>query len=326
MSSLKIHEPRPWDSIKSLEVRFYDVWDEPGPQDSHPDSIFKHIPPTVSSLYLYLEDRDDIVAINDGLHLHIPEIVLTNLTTFTFSCDWDGTMMLQILQSCTNVENLTLDFRGSSVAFQDAPLLREAGLLLPKVRILHLDQIISGAVSSIQALRTPSLVELRISFVTDVIHPVAFTNRAYVSDNFASSVLSFVRASGCQGSLRKFRFDSISIPNPQLVAILTNLPFLTHLALDNTFFDPTPFGKYDYVYGGSALLPCLAVLELLRLPPDFPRDAMSHFAVARKLELPPGGLKKFVMTFRKYQPPDLSLLVDKFKNTFPIETTCFAFV
>ncbi|RXW25453.1 hypothetical protein EST38_g446 [Candolleomyces aberdarensis] len=331
MNSLKTVERRPWDSINSLQVAFHDAWSEPGPQDSHSDSIFSHIPPAVSTLNLHLGYKEKIVAINNELHLHIPETVLTNLTTFTFSYDWNGTMMLKLLQSCTNVENLTLDFKGSFMEYEDTPFTQGAfqeGLLLPKVRTLHLDRMLPDIVYFLRALRTPSLVELHLSFYTEITDPVAFTDLAYIPDNFAAHVLSLVQRSGCQGSLRKFRLNSANIPNLQLTTILVNLPSLTHLTLDNTFFDPTPFGDITYVYSKAPqFLPCLEVFELLRLSPDFPHDDIQFFAISRRESRePPRSLKRLTMTFRTHTPPDLFDLVHTFKDAFPMETTFFAFV
>ncbi|KAJ2929222.1 hypothetical protein H1R20_g7872, partial [Candolleomyces eurysporus] len=331
MNSLKTVEPRPWDSINSLKLYFYDAWSEPEPQNPHPDSIFNYLPPTVSNLDLYLGYKDGMVATNDQLHLHIPEIILANLTTFTFSYDWNGTMMLKILQSCTNVENLSLDFLGSSLKYEDTPFIEGAfqeGLLLPKVRTLHLDRILPKMVNFVQALRTPSLVELHFTFHTKITDPRSFSDLACISDKFAGHVLSLVGRSGCQGTLRKFRLNSANISNSQLTLILLNLPFLTHLTLDNTFFDPTPFGDVDLVYGPAPpFLPCLEVLELLRLSSDFPHGDIEFFAIVRReSQEPPGSLKKLVMTFRTHRPPNLSVLVNSFRGRYSIETTHFAFV
>jgi hypothetical protein len=98
------------------------------------------------------------------------------------------------------------------------------------------------------------------------------------------------------------------------------------LTFDNAFFDPTPFGNYDYEHGGR-ILPYIEVLELLRLPPDFPYGPIEHFAISRRVSQErAGALKKFTMTFRTHEPPDFHDLVYTFKKRFPTESTCFALV
>jgi hypothetical protein len=108
MDSLKNDKPRPWDSIKSLDLTFYEFWDETDPSDP----LFRHIPP-VTSLSLYLPDRYSIIEDGgtlDDLRIHPLSPVLANLTTFTLACDWDDTVML-VLQLCANLEVLTLTSR-----------------------------------------------------------------------------------------------------------------------------------------------------------------------------------------------------------------------
>jgi hypothetical protein len=68
----KTEEPRPWDSMKSLDLYFLYQWDETDPSDS----FVRPIPP-VTSFLLNLPDRDtleeDPSELDDALlhrHLH----------------------------------------------------------------------------------------------------------------------------------------------------------------------------------------------------------------------------------------------------------------
>ncbi|RXW25409.1 hypothetical protein EST38_g445 [Candolleomyces aberdarensis] len=307
MDSIKTEKPRPWDSIKSLDLYFMDIWGETDPSDS----LFRHIPP-VTSFLLNLPDRESLAEdpseLDEALlHLGSLEHVLTNLTTFTLLCNWDGTMILEVLQMCHNLEDLTLDFQDWVLPYRDAPSLVQAsqdGLLLPKLRILRLCHAHADVVDIIQFFKTPTLAELDISFA-DTEDASNFIHMRQAQRNFPTIIRSLVNRSRCEKSLRKFRLDSVNVMSDQdqLIEVLTNFPYLTHLILDNVYFDPCVL--HESWHGEPTIIPRLEVLEVLHIIPHFPLNELGRFVNGRgKLGNPNGALKKFVATFRKYIPPD----------------------
>jgi hypothetical protein len=244
------------------------------------------------------------------LHLQPLEPILTNLTTFTFLCDWDSTMILEVLQLCVNVEVLTLDLKNSSVTHRRIPLptsqLFQDGLLLPNVRVLRLRHM-QHAAHFIRLFKTPVLVELDISFANyeNLEEPANVNDVMEASETLPLDIVGFAIRSRCNERVRKLRLDSVSFKkSPSIIKnILIHLPSLTHLALDHVHFDPSLFDVFSDDKNG--FIPRVEVLELLRLAPDFPLHHLEDFVRRRrKPGSPPGSLKKLVTTFRLYEPPD----------------------
>jgi hypothetical protein len=148
-----------------------------------------------------------LAADNEGLghllHLQPLEPVLANLTTFTFLCGWDVTMILEVLQLCVNVEVLTLDFKNSPIRCRQTPFppshMFHYGVLLPNVRILRLRHM-QDAVHVIQIFKTPVLVELDISFANYGEDAISFIAPETLPQDFAP----FVIRTRSNEKLRKF--------------------------------------------------------------------------------------------------------------------------
>ncbi|RXW15784.1 hypothetical protein EST38_g10068 [Candolleomyces aberdarensis] len=316
-----LEKRRPWDLIRSLELVVYREWRE----YVHPGgNIFVDVPP-VTSLSLHLPSRDtafpDFDEEDQAVEsLHIPESLLTRLKTLELGCDWDGSLVLSILNSCTNVEVLTLDFQMTCMDYLDTEVHRQAkevGLALPNVRILRLRHLDPGSVEFLSLIKTPSLVELDISFKTYEKDPTAYMYRYPPDSSFSSFFLDFLEKSRIPEGLRRLRIHSAIMSNEELQNAFACITSLTHLTLDDVDFKPDlldTLGRNpeDYIY-----LPNLETLELLHLEADFPVKNLYEFVKSRlvlpwtpDLEIPVRQIKKLRISQRK---PDT---VATFKNTY----------
>jgi hypothetical protein len=108
--------PRPWDSIRSLTLDLDEEWkDTPVPESG----VLTRIPKSVTALQLFLPSVDQAQWRESnfrGGELHIPPSLFESLVSFTIGCDWEQTTILSILQHCTNVETLTINFYGSNIS------------------------------------------------------------------------------------------------------------------------------------------------------------------------------------------------------------------
>ncbi|KAJ2915053.1 hypothetical protein MD484_g5372, partial [Candolleomyces efflorescens] len=311
MDSIKTEtRPRPWDSMKSLDLYVTHRWDETDPSKS----LFRHVPP-VTSFLLHLPDTkflsDDPSELDHALlHLEPLERTLANLTTFTLVCNWDGTMILEVLQMCChNLEDLTLDFQSWMLPYRDAPSLAQISqdeLLFPKLRVLRIRHSSGDSVDIVQFFRTPVLAELDVSLADFDLDVSNFIRMRGAPKEFHTVILSLLDRSRCHRSLRKFRLHSVDMTKEehQLEKTLVNLPYLTHLILDNVNFDPYDLDE-DFHEQRETFIPHLEVLELLHLVPHFPLDALGN--VVKRRQTPgnsPGTLRKFIATFQRHIPPD----------------------
>ncbi|KAJ2926633.1 hypothetical protein H1R20_g10463, partial [Candolleomyces eurysporus] len=305
-----LEKRRSWDLIRSLELVVHREWREyfqPG------ENIFVNVPP-VTSFSLHLPSRDSAFPDFDEEDqavesLRIPESLLTRLKTFELGCDWDGSLILSILNSCTNVEVLTLDSQMTCLDYLETELYRQAnevGIALPNVRTLRLRHLHPGSADFLPLIKTPSLVELDISFKTYEKDPTAFMYR-YSSDNsFSGFFLDFLDKSRIPEGLRRLRIHSVIMSNEELQTSFACITSLTHLTLDDVDFKPNlldALGKNpeDYIY-----LPNLDTLELLHLDADFPVKNVYDFVKARlvlpwtpDLAIPVCEIKKLRISQRK---------------------------
>ncbi|RXW15785.1 hypothetical protein EST38_g10069 [Candolleomyces aberdarensis] len=296
---MKTGRPRPWDTVKSLKLSFPREWNEPA---SPSESIFLHIPSSVTTFHLLLPDYSDV---STHPNLTISENILTNLTTFTLDCNWSGTKMWKVLQLCKNVETLTLDYGFSEISYhEDGPYLLEVcntGLLLPKVHTLRLHHMRPNVLDFIHLLKTPMLVELDISFSNFARSPTHYVDLADALDNFCISLVALV--TGIR-TLRKLRIHAVKMSKYQIRLIFTTISHLTQLTLDNVWFDGSVIDDLSYDMVNETLripLPSLRVFELLSLPVDFPLQPLKRFIEDRQLISLGDPLEKVVVTYQEYE-------------------------
>ncbi|KAJ2920027.1 hypothetical protein MD484_g481, partial [Candolleomyces efflorescens] len=305
--AVETRKPRPWDTIKSLKFVFTCDWNEP---PSLSESIFLHIPSSVTTLHLFLPPYNDLQMSEDNLNLHIPESILSNLTTFTLECDWSGTKICKILQLCKNVENLTLDFGFAEVPFNDdLPYITEvydAGLLLPKVTTLRLHHLPPHLIYILNFLKTPMLVELDLSLSNFAKSPAPCADLEEVTDIICLALVSF---SDSVRTHRKLRLHAMKLTKTQINLLFNGLKRLSHLTFDNVWFDGSVFRdilheQWDLL-GRHPALPSIETLELLNLPIDFPLRYLKQYVEERSfLEASDSTcLKKVVATYQEYDCP-----------------------
>ncbi|KAJ2935608.1 hypothetical protein H1R20_g1487, partial [Candolleomyces eurysporus] len=158
-----------------------------------------------------------------------------------------------------------MDFEGSYWLYHEnhphTERLLSSGLLLPKVRTLRLKNVFPPSIDVLCALKAPQLVELDIDFDFD----------DDLDWEFSQPVLSFVKRSKCDTTLRLFHLRYAFMKTKELSATLRGLPFLTHLTLESVTTDTTAslLDAFEALEDGpQPYLPNLEALDLLRLQPD----------------------------------------------------------
>ncbi|RXW24067.1 hypothetical protein EST38_g1757 [Candolleomyces aberdarensis] len=316
---LKDSAPRPWDSIRSLALHFKWKWNEhPNPANS----IFLSIPSTVTELQLYLPDFFAVArgwgshdSASENAPLHLNQDLLGRLSSFLLSCDWKGARLLAHLPYCTAVETLTLDFKHMPMRYDQSDefvrRIPDIGILLPKVHTLSLQNTLIEGLNILQFLNTPSLIRLDIDF----------TREDEVSTyRFAKRVEAFIKhRSQCEGTFRSLALHHAATKTEDLAYLLTNLPSLTHVTLDDVSFKSTLFetlrsSRINLRPGRSISLPHLETLELLDLPYTFDPYYLVQFLMKRKgydagsvppiLRYPFDSIKRLVVTYKQAKLSD----------------------
>jgi hypothetical protein len=169
-------------------------------------------------------------------------------------------------------------------------------------------------------LRTPSLVELDLTFSLideegGYEYPDDPEYRYPNLESLESNIMSLVKNSTDRAvDLRHLRLRTLFISASSLASILINLPSVTHLTLDEVWFDSTLFKQLEAA--GTRCLPRLEVLELLNVPPCFHIPDLYAFVASRKLFGDPdvagmegtAGLKELTMTvIPPFRDPGLGL-------------------
>ncbi|RXW23502.1 hypothetical protein EST38_g2339 [Candolleomyces aberdarensis] len=268
--------------------------------------------PPVTSLDLSLPEAARIETIDGSLpSLFIPNAVLAHLKTFTLKCDWEGNNILTTLQSCTNLENLTLDFDSDDGVMFDEDEFNQAlskdGLVLPKLRTLRFRHVLEEQVCEfLDLLNAPELEEL------DICGRYWDDSEKYDARNWDGHILAATKRGGC--TLRRLRIHFVTFENKELYNLLSNLPSLERLCLENVTFDLTIFRSLK----SGECLPNLEVLELLDLPTsevgnleysllhEFFLDSIpSVFRKRRGIEPKISSVKRLRLVLREPQPLDL---------------------
>jgi hypothetical protein len=138
----------------------------------------------------------------------------------------------------------------------------------------------------------PSLAELDVHFTHGVYEDIIDELQdATTFESLKADLLFLVEQSGCEGTLRRLRLDTLYISSDTLASTLVNLPFLTHLTLNGVWFDSTMFDRLRA--SGATCLPHLEVLELFKLQePRYVKDAFLFIIATRNLQPDERKLKK----------------------------------
>ncbi|KAF6747459.1 hypothetical protein DFP72DRAFT_607652 [Ephemerocybe angulata] len=260
---------RPWDTLRSLSVKFQNTILLPDPQLGH--IIVSHLErlPVVESLEVHLPSSSSVFEPgfdSSHLELNILPNLLERLTTFEICCSWAGPHLLKLLPHCSNVETLTINYgNGANPLWSviDHPLVRHyraSPLVLPKLRTLRTRMI--RHTDFLYLLEAPQLVNLDIGMFSH-------ENGLNVHD-LPFPVTSFLVRSGFTKSLRTFQLRACFIDEEHLFSIISNLTGLTTLTLDNVkvemdrlwkmFKDRDAAAQQDLSFSN------LEKLEILQLP------------------------------------------------------------
>lgn len=296
---------RPWDSLQSLMLEIKE-W-------AHSDISLEKATlltlPSVKNLSLYLPSAQDLgdTAVATG-NIAYPEAPsFTNLTTLELICDWPLRWISEVLNSCINVETLTLDFALGTVLY-DALTPDDNPMLLPKVRVLRLRRLIAEFEDAdiLQELITPELEELDISFENKarLLRPDT-TDPTYEypdMDILCEGIETLLQNSKCKDTLCRFRLHSLYISSDALMAILGTLHGLMHLTLEDVNFPSMMFSDLEDMITNPIYpqyLHHLKDLALLCLPSHFDFQKVYSYLLARREFLGDRGgdtVKKLIMT------------------------------
>ncbi|KAF5311569.1 hypothetical protein D9611_009501 [Ephemerocybe angulata] len=248
--------PCPWDTLRSFRLQCpYQEgreWDEP--------FVFQHLPFVAS---LNIEFPSDLVVGVEGdgdPMVIIPVKLLNQLTTFAIELDWYGTEIFSLLESCKNLETLTITCGSRFDLFDEREPkllgLAKSRVVLPKVQKFSIGR--SETSSILKYLAMPALSDLDLDLEYGRI----------VDDKFGATLHDFFRASNASEGLQALRISNTDVPAADLRHCLSNLPLLKGLTLQWVEFGDKLFEttgeNQDLVI--SPNLPSLEHLKLLSLP------------------------------------------------------------
>ncbi|KAF6754830.1 hypothetical protein DFP72DRAFT_1169836 [Ephemerocybe angulata] len=262
---------RPWDTLRSLSVKFRDTMLQPDSQLGQ--IIVSHLErlPIVDSLEVHLPSSWSAFAPNfDTSHLEVKILpnLIERLTTFYISCTWSGPHLLKLLPHCCNVETLTINFGNDGNPLRDMgdhPLVQQysaSPFILPKLRTLCTR--LAQDLRLLHLFQAPQLVNLDIGMIP--------TTEKASEDDFSSPITSLLERSGTAQSLRTFQLRACFIDAGQLFSIISNLTGLTTLTLDNVKVEMDRLWKMFKDRDAAAQqwhdlsFPNLEKLEILQLP------------------------------------------------------------
>ncbi|KAF6748513.1 hypothetical protein DFP72DRAFT_916165 [Ephemerocybe angulata] len=294
--------PRPWDTLKSLSIKFRDASLQTGGHLGQTFiSRFERIP-RVQSLEVHLPSQSTFEYEFDPSHLELNILpnLIENLTTFTICCPWAGPHLLNLLPHCRNVETLTINFGNSGSALwglEYHPLVRQysvSPLVLSKLVTLRIRM--GYNIDLLRILKAPRLVNLDISM---------FPREATKEEHLVLPVSTFLEQSGCIPNLRSFRLHACCIDAERLFYLLSSLPFLTSLTLDDVETSMHSlwkmFKNLDTNRGADLSFSNLEKLEVLQVAPDYQLNAVVDYLKARG----PSLKFQFVASY-KIQAPDVT--------------------
>ncbi|KAF6745954.1 hypothetical protein DFP72DRAFT_923684 [Ephemerocybe angulata] len=248
--------PCPWDTLRSFRLEC--IYEES--QEGDELFLFSHLP-FVTSLNIELPSNLVVGVEGDGDPMvTIPVKLLNQLTTFAIEFDWYGTEIFSLLESCKNLETLTITCSSRFHLFDEHEPkllgLAKSRVVLPKVRKFSIGRSKSSSILKYLAMPALSDLDLDLEYGREV------------DDKFGATLHDFFRASNASESLQALRISNTEVPAADLRYCLSNLPLLKDLNLDGVEFGDKLFEttgeNQDLVV--SPNLPSLEHLTMLYLP------------------------------------------------------------
>ncbi|KAJ2935512.1 hypothetical protein H1R20_g1581, partial [Candolleomyces eurysporus] len=323
--------PSKWNPIRSLAIRIYEGWS--GVIEGEVPSTSFDIPPTVTSLEINLGFVSDFG--RPGRPLCISPSAYARLKSFSFHATtsaWsNGSALLQALQYCTSLENLTIDKPGRNIWKYDG---QGWPVSLPSLRTLRLERACEPEI--LNYLVMPALTKL-------VVRGRQCPEAEDFRWDFPDAELRYPNLHILQ------LYAPLSMNPLKLATTLKCLPHLTELTLSGVVSNSHAGDDEDYngepesghrregrmgplmrdVFqilhswekerGASRNLPLLQVLEILDLPGDYRFSYVCDYIAARLGPESPGQasdtLRKLTVTFLPIRLPNsLSCNFRDFKN------------
>ncbi|KAF6754856.1 hypothetical protein DFP72DRAFT_897643 [Ephemerocybe angulata] len=292
-----------WTALRSLELnmRFCPVW--PKSERDPATSMFKHLPPSLTSLSIDLPRREDLDDFDDvGALINIPASTLCRLISFKIRCNWDGPQIATLLQQCERLEDLTVeylinlsdDLENEQEWTKEHDCLEDYGLppqiRLPRLRTLVADGIPAGAASTVlHFLSVPALVSLTV-VINDSGDAAEDEYEDHPARDFLQSLGLFSPHPPDAPTLHSLTigeaWESLSFPLTPIafMDIALDLASLKRLVLHEVQYPEDPFLAMRLYMESQRvqLLPHLEYLEFDGVPSrTFPLESFFHFLQSR---------------------------------------------
>jgi len=271
-----------WGSIRCLRLDITSDWSEIDTIRNGPGSIeniFAQLP-LAPSFHLSLPSR------YDGNEEHrmpsVPATFLSQLTTFTLSCDWNAVEILKLLHSCNQASDLretpvipladivseqvltlTLDFKENPLEFDQTAWLEintKDRIVLPGLSTLRLVRLHPGAFKHIAPyIKAPRLLELDVSFAVN-------WGMFFLGDSTLRDLGELLVASSCNTRLRHIGLHDVNIGFESMTSFLeeTDLASLERLTLDKVGMPASVF-TYLLTHMDSLPFSRLQTIELVNM-------------------------------------------------------------
>ncbi|KAF6741744.1 hypothetical protein DFP72DRAFT_1083184 [Ephemerocybe angulata] len=235
--------------------------------------------------------------------------ILQSLTRLSLRSDLFLDQIAQLLEGCSNIEDLSLSYFLQTCFGQPYRQSTDKEIKLPKVRVLRLKHIAEETMDVLGILRVHDISRFELSCGK-------ISSRTENPEVLRPTLLkTFIQSQA--STLRSLRIHNLTIDEPVLQAVLpASLQALEHLVLDRVGFKVDVFQHWidtpPTEEEGGKWFPNLKTLELHDLDTDYNMGTLFSFLRARRpyrVESgqdgqdvtflgPPDSIKRLVLTFR----------------------------
>ncbi|KAJ3538035.1 hypothetical protein NMY22_g5340 [Coprinellus aureogranulatus] len=303
VSSRKGTKLRPWGRVQTFTFKalmngsyLYD------PDIDTETRVFAFIPPATTSLLAdtpFLEEHCG-VGINTTARSHLSCLTSLSLTLF-----FPDQLAHTFLPLCSNIQSLTLkrDHDGDGDIREFDP---SSTVTLPRLRSLRIEGIMWDQFL-LAAFRAPQLARLELKLLDS-----DYVNGEEEHEDIGEGIGTFVRASGCAGTLAYFRLECLETTPAGFGAILRHLPSLTHLSLK----DVTVTTPFEGMADCHELLPRLEVFEWFCVEESTRYDDVCAYVVGWILPTSSHPYNRQLKRFTMEIKPETQIWADPYKNHF----------
>lgn len=296
-----------WDAISGMSVEFTSPCAvAPSLTSSVVPEMFMNFPRSLSSLIMLLPDQASFASTAQTEDADLPyepnmqngilKIPSANLQYLDIRCNWRGTHVLDLLQSCPRLISLKADFNGKCPIYHPAGDLDRGRMIFPHLQSLTLNKV--GTLDQLRHLQAPNLRKLDLTLGGAAWDFDGCPDAG--ADEIVPTLLEFLRVSGklspiAQGSvpLKYLRLsEAFYIPSPDFHELLESTIQVQRMTLDRVSNIPwnelvvpvtSDSGVSAYIPRYTLKNHILETFELLRVPADeqFPITEISIFLMSR---------------------------------------------